>query len=332
MILWIFLFSLIKCEGKDLPYDDTFSKNYDDSIDYDDPLTPTPAPTPTPTPEIYIPLKDILGLREVIVASIILLSLLIYIIGKNNINKTMKQVQKKFATELRKYFLIVPDTFKKVSKHEFLLYLTGRSGYMGGFVTIQLSKRLDILGFLWDKIMHNDTTITYEFLCEPINQSTGIYSARPKLLKEYSPYDLAETPLPEMKLSIFSDFGSSGDKFTEMIKQYGVNHTNQILEIDMNDMNRFETRIAGRFVARFKFNVKDIDNIVDNQTIDFMMKMADSFITLELSEEAYQHNIRVRAVNISKGTGIDPQHMADSLITNKMRFKEEKKPKNKMTK
>lgn len=321
MIFLIFLLSFIRCEG-DLPYDDSSPKSDDDYTERTEGNDITP--TPEPTPEIMIPLKDLIGLRELIVGVIFILSVIIYFSGKSNINKTIASIEEKLAPAMRKYFLIVPDYFKNVSLHEHLLYLTGRSGYMGGFVTIKLSKRVDIIGYLWDKIFGNKTTITFEFICQPLNQSTAIFSVRKKLLREYKPYNLRETPIPEMGLTVFTDFGKLGVKLTEMVKDYGNKHSNLISEIDMNDMNRFETRIAGRFVARFNFVVTDIKNIVDEETIDFMMKMADSFITLELDEEAYQYNIKQRALYLSKDMKVDPQTMADSLLENKMRYKQKK--------
>ncbi|KAK8892125.1 hypothetical protein M9Y10_029348 [Tritrichomonas musculus] len=321
MIFLIFLFSFIKCEGGDLPYDDSAPKideDYTESNEENNNITPTPEPTP----EITIPLKDLLGTREIIVGVIFFLCIIFYFKGKSNIQKSINSIEEKLAPAMRKYFLIVPDCLKSVSIHEHLLYLTGRSGYMGGFVTVKLSKRIDFIGYLWDKLFGNKTTITFEFLCSPLTQSTAIYSVRKKILHDYKPYDLKETPIPELGLTVFTDFGIAANKLTELVKNYGNKHSNLISEIDMNDMNRFETRIAGRFVARFNFIVTDLNNIIDEETIDFMMKMADSFITLELDEEAYQRNIRVRALNASKGTDIDPQTMADSLYKNKVRYQE----------
>lgn len=321
MIFLIFLLSFIRCEG-DLPYDDSSPKNDDEYTNSEEENNITP--TPEPTPEILIPLKDLIGIREIIVGVILVISIIIYLRGRSNIQKAIASIEEKLAPAMRKYFIIVPDFFKNVSMHESLLYLTGRSGYMGGFVTVKLSKRLDVIGYLWDKIFGNKTTITFEFICQPLNQSTAIYSVRKKLLNEYKPYNLKETPLPELGLTVFTDFGKYGDKLTEMVKNYGNKHSNLISEIDMNDMNRFETRIAGRFVARFNFIVNDIKNIVDEETIDFMMKMADSFITLELDEEAYQYNIRQRALYLSKDMNVDPQTMADSLRDNKIRYRKKK--------
>ena len=180
MIFLIFFLSFIRCEDNDLPYDDSSPKSDDDYKDSSEEKNITP--TPEPTPEIMIPLKDLIGIRELIVGVIFALSFIIYFVGKNNINKTIASIEEKLVPAMRKYFLIVPDYFKNVSMHESLLYLTGRSGYMGGFVTVKLSRRIDIIGYLWDKIFGNKTTITFEFLCQPLNQSTAIYSVRKKLI------------------------------------------------------------------------------------------------------------------------------------------------------
>ncbi|OHT08280.1 hypothetical protein TRFO_04881 [Tritrichomonas foetus] len=330
MYFTFLLFSFIRCEGGDLPYDDSYftgqkkidiSSGYtDDNIDNEEALSSKPKPTP----EIQIPLMDIVGYREVVVGVIAVACIIIYNAGKNYISKKIATIGEKFAESMRRYFLIVPDSFKGVSKHEFLLYLTGRSGYKGGFVTICFSKRLDILGYLWDKIFGNKTKITFEFICEPLMQSTAIYSLGKSLLREYKPYNLKETQIPELGLSVFTDFGKSSEKFNDYVREYGKRHSNVIKQIDMNDMNRFETRVAGRFVARFSFDVEDIENIVDDETIDFVVKMADAFVTLELDEEAYQNNIRVRALNVAKDVKVDPQMMASSMAEAKMKHQSKK--------
>ena len=325
MYLWFFLFPLIRSNNGELPYDEESTKdNLDSSTGEKAEISDDNNMKSSENEEITVPWNEIFGISEIFAIILFTVTFLFYIIGQRNIQRNIQNIQERFAPLMRKYFLVVPDYFGRLSNHEFVLYLTGRTGYTGGFVNIKFSKRSDLLGFLWDKLWGTKTTISFELLCTPYNQSTAIYSLGKKLRKEYEPFELKEIKIPEVGLTAFTDFGSSRERFNQIVREYGKKNTNVIKEIDMSDMNRFQTRMGARFVARFCFDVLNINNIINEETINFVIKMADEFNELELDTNAYQNNIRIRALIAAKDTKQDPQTMADSMYDVKMRAKAKK--------
>jgi hypothetical protein len=94
---------------------------------------------------------------------------------------------------------------------------------------------------------------------------------------------------------LFTDFGASRHPFVDKVVEFNSKRPGAIVGIDLCDTNRFPTRTAGRFVARFEFAVRgDVGRFVNDELVDFVMDVADSFCKLQLTEHAFEKNARRR--------------------------------------
>lgn len=280
-----------------------FSFSFSDTLPFEE-SNKTATPMPTPQKEIVVPLREIICIREYIVLFLLLLYIVVYFAGVHSVTKRKDQISSTFKSIMRKFFLIVPDSFYKSKKNVLHTYITGRTYYTGAIVKVEFPKCFDIFTIIWNKIFGKKTTITFELLCEPLMKNTAIFSYRNKLLKQYAEYSLDEEKMEDSCNFVFTDFGSSKSIFINLIKEYEKKYPKSILSIDLNDMNRFETAEAGRFVARIKLNISKIDDI-NEEMFDFVMKIGDEFNMLQLDQDAYSHNIHVRESLATKG--IDPK-------------------------
>ena len=101
-----------------------------------------------------VPWTAVMGPVEYGAAFMLLLYVVVYFIGCFRIRKELERVLRALRS-MRRYFYVVPSRFRGITRHEYQCYITGRRGYLGGLLTVQLSRRCDILGWLFDKIMGN---------------------------------------------------------------------------------------------------------------------------------------------------------------------------------
>jgi hypothetical protein len=280
MLVLVVLIALVQCE---LPFDDT-------------PDTPLPSPSPSPTPEPQIlPYSHFLGIREFVAASLLLLYIIFYIFGTRSVHQSVAALSSTCATPLRRYFCVVPDRLSRVSRHEYRSWITGRSGYHGGFVTFRLTRRSDPIGFIFDRILQKKTMLTFELVCEPANDVPAIFSLSNRPLDYVKEYKLKARKVEGLPLTLFTDFGASRHPFVDKVIAFNSKRPGAIVGIDLSDTNRFATRNAGRFVARFEFAVRgDLARFVDDEMVDCVMDVADSFCKLQLTEHAFEKNARRR--------------------------------------
>ena len=114
-------------------------------------------------------------------------------------------------------------------------------------------------------------------------------------------------------MKLYTDFGASRHEFIEKIVSFYSKRPGSIIAIDMSDVNRFETSMAGRFVARFEFAADGPDAFLDDGTIDFVMSMADAFNKLRLPDKTSDKNVRRRANVIVDGTGLSAEDMLNKF-------------------
>lgn len=278
---------IAKCNA-DLPFDDDAFET--------PPTTPTPIPAAEPT---MLPISEVIGITEYCVIAILILYAIIFVVGRASMKKSLLKLSKSME-HFRNYFYVVPTRMQRITRHDFHSYITGRRGYLGGFITVSFSKRSDILGWIFDKITGRKTRIAFEFICEPETQSPAIFSLRHSLLKYQKEYQLQERKIDELGLTLYTDFGDAEKPFIDAILEYEKIRPKRIVSIDLNDCNRFETNVAGRFVARIEMEVSGrIEEFVDHQTIDFVMNICDNFNKLHLSDHTLDANVRQRATFIS---------------------------------
>ena len=299
----LFLVS-VKCQ--DLPFEDDESREETSDEGHELPIT-----------RRIVPYSEMIGITEYCVVGVALFYIVFYIWGGKNMQRELRDGSKALE-RLRKYFYVVPSRFLRVARHEHRLYVTGRRGYLGGFVTVYFSKRSDILGWLLDKMMGRKTHVVFEFVCEPQNQLAAIFSLRKKILPYQKGYNMKERKIEEVRLSLWTDFGQARQPFVEAIIVYAKKRPGQLASVDLNDVNRFETNVAGRFVARFEFVVNSsLFEFFDDETIDFVMDIADKYNKLALPQKSYEKIVRQRAAMMVSGTDFDSKTVLDKLSRKK---------------
>lgn len=273
-------------------------------------------PQPTPTPEI-VPLKNLIGPVEIAALLIGLVYAIFFVLGGRNMSRELKNAEKG-VEKLRDYFYVVPSRFIPVTRHEYHIWVTGRRGYLGGFVTISFSKRSDILGWLWDLLRGRRTRVVFEFVCEPERQLAAIFSLRKELLSSQKTYKLEQSVIEGIDLALWTDFGVSKTPFVDAAVNYVKNHPGRLISVDLNDCNRFDTSVAGRFVARIEFEAnKGLGVFFDDETVDFVMDIADRFNKLELTDSQYDDNVRARTAMMMEGTGLDAEALTKKALKKK---------------
>ena len=265
----------------DLPFDDGQSQ----------PVVEEKPAEPTHT---IIPLNQMIGPIEYGALAVAIVYIVFCIVGGRTMARELKRAEKG-VEKLRKYFYVVPSRFLGVTRHDYHAYVTGRRGYLGGFVTIHFTKRSDVLGFIYDTILGRRTRVVFEFVCEPERQLPAIFSLRKRILYGHTSYNLKERKIDELGLTLWTDFGAARTPFVEAACEYAKKRPGRLVSIDLNDCNRFETCVAGRFVARVELNVDcSFETFFDDETVEFVMDVADRFNKLELSDKRYDKNVRER--------------------------------------
>jgi hypothetical protein len=290
-VLFVVLFAEI---DNDLPFADTADDLEPDAF-ADAPDDVESSPSPVPQPPVIIPFEQFLGIKEIIAITILIISILFYIFGMRSIRRSVTSVTDSYTTPLRRYFYVVPDLFNPVSRYEYHSWITGRCGYIGGFVTIRFWRCCEPLAFLLDRLLRRQNKVIFELVCEPEMQTPAIFSLRERALPYVRDYKLKTRQIDGLPLKLFTDFGPSGAEFINSAIEFNRSRPGVIAGIDLSDTNRFETQAGGRFVARFEFNVREsIGSFVNDELVDFVMQMADSFCKLHLTDHTFEKNVKSR--------------------------------------
>lgn len=303
MFILLFLFS-IKCDEyqtADFPFeaeshDDEFEVENEEiseeeiSKEEEDVKKSTTIPQKT-----NIPLKDIVGIREVYVGIVMIVYLIIYIIGRSIVRKKIKTVNEKLIPALRKHFAVVNEKFYQRNRHDFDSYITGRKGYMGCVISQKFAKTCDILGILMRVIRSETDKIIFDFLLEPKNPIAGMLH-----VSKTKPYFADDLKLKQHnlgnKLQLYTDIGDENRKvFTKLINDFIEENPGSLQCLEMSNTNRFETRDNDNYVAHFELNVIGlIETFYSQELIDSIVKIADTFTMLKLPNEIQYKNERTR--------------------------------------
>jgi hypothetical protein len=273
-------------EVSDLPFDDDPNS---------DPI-PVPSPSPTPSPSPIRPFSQILGIPELFAAAILLSYLLFYFIGSHWIESAVRRASRSAAAPLRKYFYVVPDLFQRITTHEFHSWVTGRKGYLGLFVRGKFTMKCDPIGWFFDKVIGRGNRLVFEFVCEPEPEQCGVFSLRYNALDYVKELKMAKVGVSEMGLNLFTDFGDAKEVFLNAIIGFHRRRPGVIWSVDLANTNRFETSVGGRIVARLEFTFREkFEDFVNEELIDFVMGIADQYVSLRLPEGVIEANVRHRA-------------------------------------
>lgn len=307
LVLFLAFAFLGRCdEFSDLPFEDEKpeatkeevidseeQQSEQEAVDEDENVEPPP---PTPTPEkVRIPLKNILSLREVAVAASFVVYIIVYLIGKANINKKKQIIENKLFSLLREdYFAVVPDTFQRMNPHLHKTYVTGRTGYKLGVISAQFKNCCDPLGIIYAILTGKKDKLTFEFVLEPPREPLAYMRVAHSKPEYFDQLKLKSTQLEE-HMHAYNDFGDARTPFVSAITQFQENRPKTLQFIELSDDNQFETRLEGRFVAKFEFYMPDdIEDFIDADFVNFVMGIADDYITIKLGEGQRTKNLDIR--------------------------------------
>jgi hypothetical protein len=296
------LLAILLCPGRpdsdELPFEEPDSPSPT--------ATPSPTPTPTAAPAIQVPYSRIFGATELAAALIGLLYIIFYFAGGILMEWSMRRASRSLGPAMRRHFHVVPSAFRRLNNHQFNCWVTGRRGYLGCLVTARFSMRCEPLGWLFDRLTGRPSHLVFEFVCEPAAEEPAIFSLRHSQIDIVREHHLTRRAVPGLNLGLFSDFGSAEEPFVDLAREFAAKWRHALWAIDLSNCNRFETAEAGKIIARveFIFGKKPIENVITEELIDFVVKIADAYVTLRLPDDVREQNVRKRAEQF---TGLKPK-------------------------
>lgn len=266
---------------------DDLSKNDDENVEA--------PPPPPPQEKVRVPLKDILSLREVLVAAVFVVYVIFFIVGKVRISKKRQQVEDKVLPIIReKYFAIAPENLQKDNLHSYRCYITGRTGYQGGVVTVKFPSMCDPLGAILAAFTGKKPTITFELICKPPKPVAAVFKVANAKPEYFEQLQLKQKSFEnDHKIQCYTDFGEARKQFMSKIDAFLEEHPNTIQMIELSDINEYDTKLESQYVARFEFTVPNFE-FLNEKLIDFVMDLADDYVTLQLTKEASSRNEKIR--------------------------------------
>jgi hypothetical protein len=105
---------------------------------------------------------------------------------------------------------------------------------------------------------------------------------------------LKQTPVGS-RMTLWSDLGDSRGPFVSIIREFVERNPVILLNIEMCDLNRFDTRNDCRYVARFEFRViGEVREFVNEGLVDFCLSLSDAFVLAKLPPDIQGRNERLR--------------------------------------
>ncbi|KAH0796549.1 uncharacterized protein GO595_010442 [Histomonas meleagridis] len=235
----------------------------------------------------YLPISTIFKIREIIMIIIVLIFISFYIYGRKSIQNIQKRALETIISSFKEYYAVIPQRFVSYSNHRFDAYVTGRTSHLGCLITFNITKRCDPIGFVYDKLLKRNSTVSFEFLISP-NQKVPlllhISSKSPKFAEclKLKRYDMINT-----NLICLYDLPESLDEFLPMIEEFIKTRPNVLRLVEISDANRFDLKNECRFVVKLEFNIDKNEEIVfSDEIIKFGVSLADKLVLFEVPQEA----------------------------------------------
>ena len=290
-LLCFFLLSFILCEDdnskSELPFED------DDSLNESDTFSSNIDQT-----RVYHRkrLLDIIRFREILVLLVFIVYIAFYFNGKRSINKYIEKVIDGPLSHLGKFYIAVPKRLVPYSLHKCGTFLTGRATHLGCLLAISLTKRCDIIGYLFDKYYTKaKSTLSFEVIVEqPQNLPIVVHvsEAPPKFIYKMH---LLQYTIDDSKLKCYSDFEEAQQYFLPTINEFLKNHPGVLSMLEISDGNRFDLRQENHFVVYAEFNIDGFEDIVfSKDVVDFVMKLSDTYATLKVPRDILERMQRSR--------------------------------------
>lgn len=309
----------------DLPFDDESFEP--DENDFNEEPEPTPFVMTKEMEKVIrkyagkpLTIFDLIKLREIIVIITMIIYIIFFFAGKRSINYYIEKTATITLKRLKTYYAAVSERMTASSLHRYDSFSTGRTLHLGCLTTLRLTRRCDILGYIYDHILlpkylnykakskkllsynldnTGKSSLTLEVIVDQAQKCPLIFH-----ISEHQPFyadqfKLLQYPLAECesnRLSCYSDFEDCTNIFIPLINEFLEKHPGLISLIEISDANRFELRGECRFVVCVSFN---IDGEFQNQAfsdeaVDFVMHLADKYAMLETPKDVFERMQRER--------------------------------------
>lgn len=327
MLLFFNLFYLLYLSAsidKDsgLPFDD--DPNEIDENDFDSQAEPTPYVLTEEMKTIlsYRPktFLQIIRIREIIVCIFFFIYIIFYFAGKHSINLYIKKVKETSLNRLKSYYAAVSQRMTASSLHRHDAFSTGRTCHLGCLTTLRLTKRCDILGYIYDRFISpkllsyrsksnklldvnfdncGKSSLTFEVIVEQTQKIPLIFHISEHLPFFADQFKLLQYPLVECenkRLSCYTDFEESTNIFIPTINEFLEKHPGLISLIEISDANRFELRSECRLAVCVSFNIDGEyeKQAFSDEAVDFVMNLADKYAQLEVPKDIFDRMQRTR--------------------------------------
>lgn len=306
----LFLFAyLSRCHESELPFEndddnddeepvtgDDFDQDQDtlsdeDIKDNEKDIKSTPTPTPPP---VRIPIKDLVGKREIFIGCAIVFQVIYLIFARRYISKKIELAYEAFSPIIRTYFAVMPRNFSEKNYHEYVIYFSGRTGYIGGVCELHFRRCCDVLGTLFGFLSGDHNVIKFDMLLDPKYKPSGVMTIAKEIPLEFPPeFKLKEIPLSH-RLKCFTDFGKERHGYLELINAY-ISKSNTLELLELTNGNRFDYIENSDYVAHFEFKViGEWNQFINEELIQFVMQLSDKFTAAQFPYEIQAANERIR--------------------------------------
>ena len=301
MLVLAFLFAFFaRCEESSLPfsddeiYDDSDAEESQEESDIKENEKDIQAtPTPAPPPREKVPLNKLFGSRELVVLGISIIYAFIFYVGRTNVKRRVQKCYEILAPFARKYFAVVNKKFYQKNNREYMIYMTGRTGYISGIVTLRFKRSHDILGIIYSMVNNEHEKIIVDMILNPKYEPSGVLFVGKE--KPYYADDFKLKGYTIKKLQCYTDFKKERTPFVEVISEFIKEQGNLIDMIELCDNNRFEFEKTGKYVAHFEFRcIRSIQDCLNEDVFAFIMKLSDLFTSAHFPYEIQSANLRTR--------------------------------------
>jgi hypothetical protein len=291
-------------------------------------------PTATPAPSVNRPITlrsalNVCGWSEVGVLAVIILYILTYLMGRSRISSALAKRGDALRQSLTRFFAIAPPKFNSRNIHDYYALVSGRTGYQSGIVSIRFKWGCDPLGLLWSVLRGETDKIVFEFLMDPPRPPSGILhlsKEKPSFADEFKLKSFGM----KQKFTIWTDFPDQRDPFVAVIREFIEENPGVLEMIELSSTNRFMTREENRFVAHIELKI--VGDAAIDDFVDFAVKVADAFATLELPADVQAKNEKTRErIEKERKEGQEEEKKLSPEEIQRLERKREKKEQKRLT-
>lgn len=284
--------------GADLLFEDPVAEeenqqNEDEQIDNEEKEAQA-TPSPTPIPVQKVPIKDIVGYKELGVVTCMIIYLIVFLTGRKKLSEKIEIIWGNLSKSFERHFAVIPEKMHKKNNSTYYQVVTGRTGYKFALITQTFPRCAEPLMMLMDWFSGEVPKLKIEIGLNPENEISAIFHASKTKPSFFDEFKLKESNCSH-KIKCYSDMADAKQPLIQIIKEFNEKYPDSIEMIECSDANRFDTRSDSRWVVYFEFRlVYNLEDFIGDDLVDFIVKLADTFTTTKLQPEIQAINFRLR--------------------------------------